>query len=235
MFSRGNYKDKVWPLPVSALLYVGRHALDKLSRLGVYTIGDLAVCDPAFLHGVFGKMGDTLLCYARGEDDEPVRPFYEEREVKSVGNSMTFAHNLVGEDECRMGADRHCATMSAAACGGMRHGVPDRAARHPRSGIPQPLAAGHAGTPDQFHARADRYSMALLRAHWQIGRPIRLLSVTAANLLPEAQSCEQLSCLTQRKRGRRAKSSAGWTGRWMHCGSGSGPVGGVRPLGKERG
>ena len=36
-------------------------------------------------------------------------------------------------------------------------------------------------------------SMALLRAHWQIGRPIRMLSVTAANLLPEAQSCEQLS------------------------------------------
>ena len=36
-------------------------------------------------------------------------------------------------------------------------------------------------------------SMALLRAHWQMDKPVRLLSVTAANLLPENQSCEQLS------------------------------------------
>ena len=35
--------------------------------------------------------------------------------------------------------------------------------------------------------------MALLRTHWQIDKPVRLLSVTAANLLPENQSCEQLS------------------------------------------
>ena len=36
-------------------------------------------------------------------------------------------------------------------------------------------------------------SMALLRTHWQMDKPVRLLSVTAANLLPENQSCEQLS------------------------------------------
>ena len=35
--------------------------------------------------------------------------------------------------------------------------------------------------------------MALLHAHWQMDKPVRLLSVTAANLLPENQSCEQLS------------------------------------------
>ena len=53
-------------------------------------------------------MGDTLLRYARGEDDEPVRSFYAEREVKSVGNSMTFAHNLVGEEACRLGLTALC-------------------------------------------------------------------------------------------------------------------------------
>ena len=36
-------------------------------------------------------------------------------------------------------------------------------------------------------------SMALLRAAWQLDKPVRLLSVTAANLLPESQACEQLS------------------------------------------
>ena len=192
VFSRGNYKDKVWPLPVSALLYVGRHALDKLSRLGVYTIGDLAVCDPAFLHGVFGKMGDTLLCYARGEDDEPVRPFYEEREVKSVGNSMTFAHNLVGEDECRMGLTALCDNVGRRL---RRHGL---VCQTVQLGIRDPEFRNRSRQvtlerPTNSTRALIDISMALLRAHWQIGRPIRMLSVTAANLLPEAQSCEQLS------------------------------------------
>ena len=36
-------------------------------------------------------------------------------------------------------------------------------------------------------------TLALLHAHWQMDKPVRLLTVTAANLLPESQSCEQLS------------------------------------------
>ncbi len=36
-------------------------------------------------------------------------------------------------------------------------------------------------------------SMQLLLGHWPMDKPVRLLSVTAANLLPENQSCEQLS------------------------------------------
>lgn len=43
-----------------------------------------------------------------------MRSFYAEREVKSVGNSMTFAHNLLA-DECRMGITRPV-TMSADVC-----------------------------------------------------------------------------------------------------------------------
>ena len=50
---------------------------------------------------------------------------------------------------------------------------------------------------------------ALLRANWQMDKPVRLLSVTAAGLLPEEQSCEQLSlfesadALAQRERQRK--------------------------------
>ena len=35
--------------------------------------------------------------------------------------------------------------------------------------------------------------MQLLLDHWPMDKPVRLLSVTAANLLPEDQTCEQLS------------------------------------------
>ena len=85
VFSRENFKQRVWTLPANTLLYVGKRASDRLNRLGVRTIGELAACDPAFIHSILGKNGDLLLRYARGEDDEPVRSFYAEREVKSVG------------------------------------------------------------------------------------------------------------------------------------------------------
>ena len=192
VFSRENFRDKVWPLPADTLLYVGRRAADRLDRLGVHTIGDLAACDPVFLHGVFGKMGDTLLRYARGEDDEPVRSFYAEREVKSVGNSMTFAHNLVGEEECRMGLTALCDNVGrrlrgrGLVCQTVQLGIrdPEFHNRSRQVTLERPT--------NSTRALIDT-SMALLRAAWQLDKPVRLLSVTAANLLPESQACEQLS------------------------------------------
>ncbi len=192
VFSRENFRERVWPLPVNALLYVGKRAAARLDGLGVHTIGDLAACEPAFLHRIFGKQGDMLLRYARGEDDEPVRSFYAEREVKSVGNGMTFAHNLLGEEECRMGLTALCDNV------GRRLRARGMVCQTVQIGIRDP----------EFHNRSRQVtleqptnstrvlfetSLALLRAHWQMDKPVRLLSVTAANLLPESQSCEQLS------------------------------------------
>lgn len=192
VFSRENYKERVWPLPVNTLLYVGKRAADRLSHLGVHTIGDLAACDPAFVHHIFGKMGDTLLRYARGEDDEPVRPFYEEREVKSVGNSMTFAHNLLGADECRMGLTALCDNVGrrlrsrGMVCQTVQLGIRDPEFRNRSRQVTLER-------PTNSTRALIETSMALLRAHWPMDKPVRLLSVTAANLLPEEQSCEQLS------------------------------------------
>ena len=192
VFSRENYKERVWPLPVNTLLYVGKRAADRLAHLGVHTIGDLAACDPAFVHSIFGKMGDTLLRYARGEDDEPVRPFYEEREVKSVGNSMTFAHNLLGADECRMGLTALCDNVGrrlrsrGMVCQTVQLGIRDPEFRNRSRQVTLER-------PTNSTRALIETSMALLRAHWPMDKPVRLLSVTAANLLPEEQSCEQLS------------------------------------------
>lgn len=192
VFSRENFRERVWPLPANALLYVGRRAAARLDGLGIHTIGDLAACEPVFLHSIFGKQGDMLLRYARGEDDEPVRSFYAEREVKSVGNGMTFAHNLVGEEACRMGLTALCDNVGrrlrarGMVCQTVQIGIRDPAF-HNRSRqvtLEQPTNS----TRVLFET-----SLALLRAHWAMDKPVRLLSVTAANLLPENQACEQLS------------------------------------------
>ncbi|HBR07267.1 MAG TPA: DNA polymerase IV, partial [Clostridiales bacterium] len=42
VIGRHDYKDKVWPLPAGALLFVGRSTARRLGELGIHTIGDLA-------------------------------------------------------------------------------------------------------------------------------------------------------------------------------------------------
>ncbi len=39
VFSRDNFKEKIWPLPASDLLYVGPATARKLRSYGIYTIG----------------------------------------------------------------------------------------------------------------------------------------------------------------------------------------------------
>lgn len=57
VISKDSYKEKVWPLPVSELLYVGPARTKKLALLGCRTIGDLANSDPYLIHQKLGKNG----------------------------------------------------------------------------------------------------------------------------------------------------------------------------------
>lgn len=89
-----NFREVIWPLPVSALLYVGRATEEKLARAGIGKIGDLARADEKFIAAYLGKWGTTLLRYARGEDDSPVRTADEREGLKSVGNSLTYFEDI---------------------------------------------------------------------------------------------------------------------------------------------
>ena len=58
------FKDIVWPLPVSELLYVGRSTQRKLNSRGVLTIGDLANYPVEYLVSTLGKWGEILSLFA---------------------------------------------------------------------------------------------------------------------------------------------------------------------------
>lgn len=51
------WKQKVWPLRVSELLFCGRSTTKKLEQVGIYTIGDLAEMDHDYVNQLLGKMG----------------------------------------------------------------------------------------------------------------------------------------------------------------------------------
>ncbi len=99
--SRENYKQVVWMLPVTELLFVGKSTAETLHKIGIKTIGQLANADEGLLVRFLGKRGRQLRVYARGEDNEPVRLQEEQEETKSIGNSMTLPYNIHDREEIK--------------------------------------------------------------------------------------------------------------------------------------
>ncbi|MBQ8087575.1 MAG: DNA polymerase IV, partial [Clostridia bacterium] len=101
VITRENFREILWVLPVSDLLYAGRSSVRALGQMGISTIGDLARSDPARLQKALGKQGLALWNSANGLDDEPVHRFDEKREIKSVSHGRTFPYDLTDEQEIR--------------------------------------------------------------------------------------------------------------------------------------
>lgn len=96
------FQTKAWNLPVGDLLYVGRSTNQKLAKLGIRTIGDLARTDESILVSQLGKMGSVLWAFANGYDDSPVRKENAYAPIKSVGNSTTTHRDLVTDDDVKI-------------------------------------------------------------------------------------------------------------------------------------
>ena len=92
---------KVNPLPVENLLFIGRRTAEKLKKIGIYTIGNLADADSSFLERYLGKWGKILSIYARGQDTTPVRHVQQKREIKSIGNSVTYHKDLKAYEDIK--------------------------------------------------------------------------------------------------------------------------------------
>lgn len=186
VFSRDNYREKVWPLPVSALLYVGRAAEQTLGKLGIHTIGQLAAADRVLLTAALGKMGGQLLDYAQGLEDSPVRSAADPREVKSVGNGMTFRRNLVGEGDIAAGvaalADRVASRLRKQGflCQTVQVQIknPEFKTISRQRGLRRPTDLGWEIT---------RTAMDIIRDSWRMEDPIRLITITAAGLTREEE------------------------------------------------
>ena len=96
-FSKDNYKDIAWKLPVGDLLMVGRSTERTMKKLGICTIGDLAGAEPSILETYLGKMGLVLHTFANGRDETPVSVEGYKAPIKSIGNSTTTPRDLVSE------------------------------------------------------------------------------------------------------------------------------------------
>lgn len=82
-----NVKYFLDPLPVGKLLGIGPKNEQKLEKLGIKNIGELANTDEAALIKEFGKhLGPHLKRFAQGIDEEPVH----EKEVEQISRIVTL-------------------------------------------------------------------------------------------------------------------------------------------------
>jgi DNA polymerase-4 len=205
VISRENYRDILWPLPVGEMFFVGWATAEKLRSVEIDTIGALARADADALEKLLGKQGPVLRAYARGEDESPVCLYDQRDKIKSVGNGFTFSRNLRGEDDIMTAL----VSLSDTVAGrlrkyqlkayGVKVDIKDPAfktiSRQKQLELPTNLA-------DEIRKNA----MDIIRSSWRLQDPIRLLTVTAINLVDETES-EQLSFFTNIDGGREKSES----------------------------
>lgn len=101
VLSRDNYKERIWPLPIESLLFVGRATAKKLRALGIDTIGKIAAAPVEVLQSSLGKMGGVFWQYANGYDNAPVKRCDHHSPAKSIGNSTTTPRDLKSNDDVK--------------------------------------------------------------------------------------------------------------------------------------
>lgn len=191
VITRDNYKELLWPLDIRAMFFVGKVTADKLLHLGIKTIGELAKADKASLISLLGKQGGVIHDYANGLDMTPVSRFDERERIKSVGNGTTFRRNLVGEEDIRTGVTALSDTVASRLrkyqmkAFGVKVDIKDPQfkviSRQVQLDNPTNLTEVIAST-----------AMDIIKKHWRMRDPIRLITVTAINLCDENQA-QQMS------------------------------------------
>jgi DNA polymerase-4 len=187
-----DFREKIWGLPASDMLFVGTKTYNKLKRFGILTIGDLARTDPKLLECLFGKNGRRLYDYANGRDQSPVAISGETPPPKSIGNSTTPPRDLVDDNDIDIILYQLCESVSARM---RREGVVCKTVQlHVRYSdlhtLERQTKLDYPNRTAKTLYEAARY---LMKKHRLLGEPIRSLGVRASDL--EWNFAEQLSFL----------------------------------------
>lgn len=202
-----NYRRLIYPLPANTLLYVGKSTSAVLERLNIKTIGELAAADKNILIKHLGKAGEMLYSYANGLDNSPVKSIYEKEDIKSVSKGLTFSENIYGEErikhEIYLLADDVASRLRRA---GMKCTTVQLTVRNPDfRDVSRQMPLEYASNITREIAHSSIYLMEKL---YGFSRPVRMITVSAANLINSCDVAQQLSLFddgTLKKRDKQEK------------------------------
>ena len=96
---KSEIREKMWPLPVGELFYVGHSSKRRLCDLGIFTIGELAAMDPAILRSFMKSQGVLIWQYANGIDGSEV--VNVPPPSKGYGNSLTTPRDVTDRETAK--------------------------------------------------------------------------------------------------------------------------------------
>ena len=191
VISKENYKEILWPMDAGELFFVGKKTAERLHKIGILTIGDIANENPKRLKALLGKSGEMLHQYANGYDNAPVNSFYNREKAKSVGKGMTFKRNLTGLSDAKTAIKALSDNVAeilrkkGLKCNGIKLEIKDPSFK---------VISRQKQLPSPSHISSEIYDLAMkiYKSSWPEFEPIRLISVTAINLTDKDED-EQLS------------------------------------------
>ncbi|ULL19693.1 DNA polymerase IV [Paenibacillus sp. H1-7] len=186
----------LWNRPCAELYGIGAKTADKLKRLNIHTLGQLAHANEKLLTEQFGVMGATLKRSANGEDESPVQTEHEQS--KSIGHTTTLPTNFTER------SDIHRVFLNLADQVGRRLRRQKLIAHTVQITIRDPdmktitraskLNAPTENREDIYHAACK-----LFEDHWPSGKPVRLLGITLQHLLAKDEVPVQLDLFDYKK------------------------------------
>lgn len=190
----------LWSKPCQTLYGIGSRTADKLLRLNIRTIGELAAADERVLTERFGVYGSWMKLAANGLDDAPVEPLQEA--PKSIGHTTTLPADLTGREQYRRVllnlADQTARRLrhQRMVCSTIQITIrdPDMRTITRASGIRTPT-----DTMEEIYQAACR----LMDTHWRIGDPVRLLGITLQGLSSKEETPLQLDLFSYEEKPRK--------------------------------
>ncbi|TGB04378.1 DNA polymerase IV [Halobacillus salinus] len=180
---------KLWPLPIAEMHGVGEKTAEKLKKLDIETIGDLAKQPVLDLKRLLGINGERLQNRANGMDDRPVDPDAV-HEFKSIGTSTTLAEDTTDDTEVRTVLRKLANKVEA------RMRSKEVLAKHVQLMIryhDRKTITRSRQLKDYIEKADDLFSIAmqLFDDHWnQV--PVRLLGITASDFAEKSEITQQL-------------------------------------------
>jgi DNA polymerase-4 len=200
---KDNFQEKVWPLPASDLLFVGRATAAKFNSYGIHTIGDIAATDPDFLKRLLGVNGLQLWRYASGLDDTPVMHKDFVSPIKSVGHGITCVSDLLDDEEVwkvmlELSQDiGHRLRLHKLKATGVQISI-----RSNDLGYRQFQAPLSLSTQSPMMIAKKAHSIFLANYRWST--PVRAVTVRAINLIPQGTP-DQIDLFTDMRRVEKAE------------------------------
>ena len=189
-------QEKIWPLSIRRMMGVGHKTADMLERMGVKTIGQLAVMDSGLLEHIFGKAGVQMHELANGIDARMVESV---REAKSFGRETTFPTDI--SDQYTL--ETVLFTLADDVCHSLRsHHVKGRTVSI-KIRYPDFKSITRAITLEQYTSSFEPvYNTVkqLMEKHYTDGTPVRLIGVTVSNLKQETEIIEQQDLFADQKK-----------------------------------